>query len=121
MKNYAQMNLNGLELTVNLGWPQGERKKTQIVTLNVSILFAAPPAGCVTDELADTDCYDALIKTIKKGIQDRDFRLIEHLGHEIHGMIKNHLPHDCKIHISLTKKPAIVDLTGGVTFCYGEE
>lgn len=120
MKKYAQMNLNGLELSVNLGWPQGERKKTQIVTLNAEIVFSAPPTGCTTDQLTDTYCYDALIKTIKTGIADRDFRLLEHLAYEIHNIIKTQLPDDCKLLIKLTKKPPILNLTGGVTFCYGD-
>ncbi|HSW93703.1 MAG TPA: dihydroneopterin aldolase [Gammaproteobacteria bacterium] len=119
MKNTASLTLNGLELSVNLGWPQGERKKSQIVTLDVSIFFPEPPSGCKTDQLEDTWCYDALIKIIKREIADRDFRLLEHLGHEIHGIITEHLPPDFPVRIRLTKKPAILGLTGGVTFCYG--
>jgi FolB domain-containing protein len=121
MKNNARMNLNGLELRVNLGWPQGERKKTQIVTLDVSIGFGTTPLGCTTDQLTDTHCYDALITSIKNGIDGRDFRLLEYLGYEIHRIITENLPADCSIYIKLTKKPAILNLTGGVTFCYGVE
>lgn len=120
MKTHAHMNLNGLELSVNLGWPQGERKKTQIVTLNVYIFFAAPPTGCTTDQLSDTYCYDTLITTIKNGLADRDFRLLEHLTYEIHTIIKSQLPADCKVLINLTKKPPILNLKGGVTFSYGD-
>ncbi len=119
MKNYSSIQLNGLELSVNLGWPQGERKKTQIVTLTVIIYFPTEPVGCTTDQLSDTHCYDSLIKSIKNGLADRDFRLLEHLGYEIHRIISDNLPADFNIHISLTKKPAILNLTGGVTFSYG--
>lgn len=113
------MTLNGLKLSVNLGWPQGERKKTQIVSLDVIIAFPHPPLGCTTDQLKDTHCYDALINIIKKNVADRDFRLLEHLGYEIHRIIKENLPADFNVHINLTKKPAILNLTGGVTFSYG--
>mgnify|MGYP001597833778 CR=1 FL=1 len=113
------MQLNGLELSVNLGWPQGERKKTQIVSLTVIICFPTPPLGCTSDQLTDTYCYDSLIQSIKNGLADRDFRLLEHLGYEIHRIITENLPPDFKIHISVTKKPAILNLTGGVTFSYG--
>jgi dihydroneopterin aldolase len=113
------LTLNSLELSVNLGWPKGERKQSQIVTLDVLIEFPVPPSGCMTDELEDTFCYDALIKLIKKDIADRDFRLLEHLGFEIHRIITDHFPPDFRIKISITKKPAILNLTGGVTFSYG--
>lgn len=120
MKNDARINLNGLELQVNLGWPQGERKKTQIVTLDVSIGFATEPLGCTTDQLADTYCYDALIKVIKNNLDGQNFRLLEYLGYEIHRIITENLPPACAVYIKLTKKPAILNLTGGVTFCYGQ-
>ena len=48
MKHYAQIKINGLELQVNLGWPSGERKKPQIVKLDVAIDFPTPPLGCMT-------------------------------------------------------------------------
>ncbi|HSW69186.1 MAG TPA: dihydroneopterin aldolase [Gammaproteobacteria bacterium] len=121
MKNYASMHLNGLELSVNLGWPKGERKKSQIVMLDVTIHFSKIPLGCTTDQLEDTYCYDALIKTIKNNVTGRDFRLLEHLGFELHRIVTENLPPDCKISIKLTKRPAILNLTGGVTFCYGFE
>lgn len=119
MNNHASMQLNGLELSVNLGWPQGERKKTQIVSLTAIIYFPATPLGCTTDQLTDTQCYDTLIQSIKNGLGDRHFRLLEHLGYEIHRIIQDNLPPDFKVQISLTKKPAILNLTGGVTFSYG--
>lgn len=120
MKHYAQIKINGLELQVNLGWPSGERKKPQIVKLDVCIDFPAPPSGCVTDQLTDTYCYDALITIIKNNIAEQHFRLLERLGQEIHRVIKANLPADFLVHIQLTKKPPILNLTGGVTFCFGD-
>jgi len=120
MKNNVSLKLNGLELSVNLGWPKGERKKSQIVTLDVFITFPSPPSGCTTDQLEDTFCYDTLIKTIKNGVAERDFRLLEHLGYEIHRIISENFPPDFRVRISVIKKPAILNLTGGVTFCYGD-
>ncbi len=114
----VNMKINGLELSVNLGWPQDERKGVQIVMLDVSIHFPDLPPACLTDELADTYCYATLIQTIKNGIASRDFRLLEHLGYEIHRIISETFPPDFTIRVCLTKKPAILNLTGGVTFCY---
>ncbi len=121
MKSYAQMKINGLELQVNLGWPSGERKKPQIVKLDVSIDFPSPPRGCITDQLTDTHCYDTLITLIKTHLSEQHFRLLEHLGQEIHQVIKENLPPDFVVGIQLTKKPAILNLTGGVTFCFGDD
>ncbi|MEO8401636.1 MAG: dihydroneopterin aldolase [Gammaproteobacteria bacterium] len=113
--------LNQLELSVNLGWPQGERIKPQIVTADVIIHFTKPPAACVSDQLTDTHCYDMLIKTIKTEIAARNFRLLEHLGFEIHRIAKQAISAETRIQISITKKPAILNLTGGVTFFYEDE
>ena len=120
MTHYAKIKINGLELQVNLGWPSGERKKPQIVKLDISIDFPTPPLGCVTDQLTDTYCYDALITTLKSQLVEQHFRLLEHLGQEIHRLIKANLPTNFIVHIQVTKKPAILNLTGGVTFCFGD-
>ena len=120
MKTYSRITLNSLELGVNLGWPQGERKKQQIVTLNVTICFPQTPQGCTTDQLTDTHCYDSLITIIKTNLANRHFRLLERLGYEIYHIIKQSLPVDFLVQINLTKKPAILNLTGGVTFCFGD-
>jgi len=121
MKNYSSITLNSLELSVNLGWPQGERVKQQIITLDVAIHFSEPPLACTSDQLADTYCYDTLVNTIKASVATRNFRLLEHVGHEIHQLVKQSLRSDIRVHIRVTKKPAILNLTGGVTFSYGDE
>ncbi|EKD72379.1 MAG: dihydroneopterin aldolase [uncultured bacterium] len=121
MKNHAYITLNGLELSVNLGWPQGERIKQQMITADVTLFFAAPPTACVTDQLADTYCYDKLVASIKTNLATRHFRLLEHLGHEIYQLIKQQITSDVRVQVHLTKKPAILHLTGGVTFCYGDK
>jgi dihydroneopterin aldolase len=77
--------------------------------------------ACTTDQLSDTYCYDTLVNTIKTSVATRNFRLLEHLGREIHQTVKNSLASDIKVSIRITKKPAILNLTGGVTFCYSDE
>src|SRR3990167_2092669 len=119
MKNYARMVLNHLELSVNLGWPHGERVKQQIVTADVTIFFENPPKACMTDQLADTYCYDTLIDKIKNCVALRHFRLLEHLAYEIYHIVKQLASANARVHVALTKKPAILNLTGGITFCYG--
>lgn len=120
MKNKADIILSGLELSVNLGWPKGERLKQQIVRVDVTLSFAEPPLACRTDQLKDTLCYDSLISKIKAYVADRNFRLIEHLGYGIHDAIRQNVSADMRVKVSVTKKPLIENLLGGVTFCYGD-
>lgn len=120
MKKSSQITLQGLELNVSLGWSSKERKTEQPVTLDVRIDFLEPPVACLTDELKDTHCYAVLIEQIKSSIATKNFRLIEHLGHEIYQTIKNFLSPETKVTISITKKPLITHLNGGVVFCYGD-
>ena len=119
MNHYASITLQGLELSVNLGWPQGERVKQQTVTIDVTIRFANIPLACTTDHLEDTYCYDTLIAAIKNQLAPRHFRLLEHLGHEIYTIVKQTVT-AARVQVRVVKKPAIVNLTGGVAFCYGD-
>jgi len=121
MKNhYCSINLNSLELSVKLGWPQDERLKEQIIRLDVVIRFLKPPKACQSDDLEDTHCYDALIEIIKQFVAARKFRLLEHLGSQIYTLIKKELSDNAEARVKITKKPAILNLTDGVTFCYGD-
>lgn len=121
MTKQASIALQGLELSVFLGWPSRERAQKQVVTLDVIIDFAAPPTACKTDQLDDTYCYDTLVNHIKQMADARSFRLIEHLGHEIYDLIKQFIQQaETKISIRLVKKPTIENLVGGVAFCYGD-
>jgi FolB domain-containing protein len=114
--------LRGLELGVYLGWLEAERKQKQKITLDIEMRFLHPPRACTTDDLEDTHCYDELIKNIKKHINKRQFRLVEHLGKELHHFIKQQFAQQqITLTIAITKKPPIANLTGGVSFYYGEK
>lgn len=113
--------LHRLEWKVNLGWSQEERAQPQTVFVDIKLLFKEPPKACTTDDLADTYCYDKLVQTIKTHIQSHEFRLIEHVGQTIYQICKKSLSDDISLSIKITKKPAIIDLTDGVSFFYGDE
>ena len=120
MTKFASMTLQGLKLNVFLGWPQQERQQEQSVTLDVMISFIRPPVACLTDQLSDTCCYDTLTEEIKQVAATQKFRLLEHLGHCLYQTIKDYLTVESTVSINITKKPDITDLTGGVTFSYGD-
>lgn len=115
----ACLTVNGLELNINLGWPQAERQQQQTIIVDIIIQFNETPPACITDDLKDTFCYDELIKILKKNVVSRHFKLIEHVGYEMYQLVKSLLPDYALLQLSVTKKPAIENLTGGVRFCYG--
>ena len=118
-KPAASIFIKQLELSVYLGWALEERSKKQIVNCDIHLLFPSPPKACVSDDLADTICYDDLITQIKNKIEQQTFRLLEHLGHDIYTLIVSNVSDKMKVHIQLTKQPAISQLAGGVCFSYG--
>lgn len=103
-------------LTVYLGWPEAERLQEQHIQLDAKIVFSQLPSACTSDDLNDTFCYGALVTAIKQKINAKEFRLVEHLAHEIYQAIRSLIPTEAKIQLSVNKQPAISDLTGGVTF-----
>ena len=116
----AHITLQQLELNVFLGWTEQERQQAQTVTVDIDLALPAPPVACTSDQLDDTYCYADLIEKIKKEIEGKPFRLIEKLSHSIYQTVKNTLPADIKINVTVSKKPSISGLTGGVKFCYLE-
>lgn len=113
--------LHKLELSVHLGWPEAERLKKQFILIDIELLFSEPPKACLSDDLEDTFSYEILCILIEKQIGQRQFRLIEHLGYEIYQLVKNALPENILVTIRVTKQPPIVNLTGGVSFSYGDK
>lgn len=75
----------------------------------------------MTDNLADTVCYDALVTTLKKKLLNKSYRLLEHLAAEMYGILKKIFLNQASISLRINKKPAILNLTGGASFCYGDE
>ena len=117
----TKLHIRGLKLPVNLGWPDKERQQEQIVLLDLEVTFNQPPLGSITDDLKDTVCYSALIKTVRDQLSVRNFHLIEYLSHEIYAIVKNYFPPDANLTVKITKYPNIEGLTEGVSFTYSDE
>lgn len=117
----SSMKLQGIELQIHLGWSEQERQKRQTISLQLDLYFPEPPAACETDNLADTLCYDHLINNLKNHIENRPFKLIEHLAKEIYKFTKKSTNSEIVIKVHVTKKPLIEALTQGVMFSYGDE
>lgn len=117
----TNMTLSGLELSVYLGWMEAERLQKQNVILDINICFLNPPKACLTDDLSDTVCYNALVNTIKELFSAKKFKLVEHLGAELYQTIKLAVASEAKINVWIKKQPAIPNLTDGITFQYGDD
>lgn len=118
---YASIAIQQFELPVILGWPEEERLQAQSVFLDIYIRFPNEPLACKNDQLQDTFCYDVLTQKIKSGIENKAFHLIEFLSREIYQLIKQDLPLNYLVTISINKHPPIAGLKGGVHFWYGDE
>lgn len=110
------LQVKDLELKVNLGWRDKEQLEPQAILCNFEILFENEPSATLTDNLADTICYDNLIKKIRQQIADKKYRLIEHLAKEIYNIVKANLPQNTHAKVTIAKKPKIEGLLGGVTY-----
>ncbi len=118
---HNSLSLNGLQLSVFLGVYPEELIKKQLVTVDICIAPLEVPKGCLSDELADTYCYDKLITHIKQAVSNRKFKLIEYLTHELYRLLLSYFEQKVRVLVRVTKKPAIADLSGGVTFELGNK
>lgn len=122
MKTSACISLKQLELNLSLGWTEEERARKQVVWVDIEIGFEKPPGACGSDQLEGTFCYDALVQKILEQIVPRSFRLIEHLAHEIYGLVKKAHSEPLLVKICVTKKPRLSSAVNmaGVSFSYGD-
>ncbi len=121
IKPFCGIQLRDIELNLHLGWPAAERLNRQPILVSIILRFDAAPKACITDNLEDTVCYDELIQALVKDTEAKEFKLIEHLAYDIYQLTKARLPNIGAIKIAVAKKPPIPQLTGGVTFYYGDE
>src|SRR5260221_303793 len=94
--------LHQLELSVHLGWPESERLQKQYVMIDIELYFAEPPKACVSDELEDTFDYETLSNALTENIPLREYRLLEHLGHDIYQFVKTLAPKNTTVKIGIT-------------------
>jgi dihydroneopterin aldolase len=118
-KQLSQLALKGLALQVKLGVSDQERSHPQTVILDLELTFKKLPPACFSDDLADTICYDGLVKNIRHFCTTKSFHLIEYLGTQLHEFIKSTLSQPAAINLSIQKKPPIEGLASSV-FSIGE-
>lgn len=114
------LRINRLALTVKLGWEESERQNAQTVYFDMLIQFPNLPHAAIDDDLQNTICYQTLITNLRAHLQYVSFRLLEHLTYDVYQYLKQHLPNSIHFQITLTKYPAILGLTEGVSFTLGD-
>ena len=115
------LEFRGARLSVRLGCGAEERALPQPVDLDVSVRFAEPPAACASDDLGDTVCYADLIEAARGFVANREFKLVEHLAHELHRVLRPLVPPKADLWLRVTKlHPPVPDLLGGVSFALGD-
>jgi dihydroneopterin aldolase len=115
------LDIEAIRLNVRLGCEPAERAVPQPVEIKLAIRFAALPAACWTDELGDTVCYAELATLAREHCARREFRLIERLALELHGLVRDRLPSGARLGLTVTKlAPPIAELERGVRFTIAE-
>ncbi len=116
-----ELEVEAIRLHVRLGCQAAERAAAQAVDVNVVIRCAALPAACWTDELEDSVCYAELATLLREHCAPREFRLVERLALELHGLVRSRLPKGARLALTVTKlAPPVAELERGVRFTIDE-
>ncbi len=108
------LTLDELELSVHLGVTAKERAKKQRVLITARISFSKPPLACKTRKISDTICYDTLTQEIKNFCHTKKFTLVEFLGMQLFGLIKQSIFKGCKLYLQVAKQYPLPELAQSV-------
>lgn len=119
---FSSLQVRDLCLQVQLGCTADERATRQEVHLSMEFRFETPPTGALTDSLADTICYAQVSELLQSHCESREFHLIERIGLECFGLLKNFVRSDAvKIALRVHKvNPPVPNLRQGTHFVCGD-
>ena len=121
MSCHYTLEIRKLVLGVHLGCGADERINKQDVSFSAKFRFATMPRGADTDELSDSLCYAQVSDLIQTTIENREFKLIEHLGHVIFKNLKGLAGPDIRIELEVHKlNPPVQNLRDGSAFTISE-
>lgn len=119
--SFHALKLRELVLWVHLGCTSEEREKAQEVRVTVDLRFQQSPKGTFTDSLKDTICYAEISKAIQQRCQSREYQLIERMGFDIYGVVREIAGPAVQIGISVHKvRPPVDHLLGGTHYLCGD-
>lgn len=80
--SFDAIHIRDLRIPTHIGWTDEERADPQIVSLDIALHADLSKAG-MSDDLADTVDYDALIRELDTLVRSSKARLMEHLCEEV--------------------------------------
>lgn len=113
--------LTDFKVPMHLGWGDEERADTQVVSLDIEIVYADNPMACDSDALKDTLCYDQLSQAIKAQLISQSYRLIEHAAKDVYALIMQYLKPNDWLCLRLTKVPPVEGLSAATFQVTGEK
>ena len=118
---HSQLCLRRLRFAVRLGWTEAERIRPQPVEIDIALRFPKPPLACLSDELEQTICYDALTAKVRDLLERETFKLIEFMAQSLHELLRKHVEKDTEIWVRVLKiATPVTELHGGVSFALGD-
>ena len=113
----ARLALRGIALSVRLGCLPGEQDEPQPVEMDLVVHFQRPPEAVRTDVLEDTLDYGALVACVAETAEGRPFDLVEHLAGEVFDALRERIPPEHRLELTVRKvSPPVPELTGGAVF-----
>lgn len=115
------LRMENFEVKVRLGCLADERAVPQLIRISAEFVFEEPPKACLSDELEDTICYAQVCDALKKHCESREFKLIERIGFECYGLLRELSRGKAKVALKVHKvKPPVESLAGGSTYSCGD-
>ncbi len=109
--------IQDLSLQIKLGCLQEERSSPQEVRINLEFRFPKPPIAVQSDNLEDTVCYAKISSALQSYCEDKEFKLIEKLAHDLKYVVENIVGNDLAISLTVHKvKPPVQNLLGGTFY-----
>jgi len=110
----SKLILKNLTLSIHLGHTAQEWEQPQPIILNAIIKFHKLPLACKTDQLTDSVCYKELSEVISEFCTSKQFNLLEYLGYQLYKFIKNRLPQNISLWLSVAKIAPIANLQNSI-------
>lgn len=114
------LKINQYEVWVHLGCLVEEQKHSQPVHFTFELNYLINLNGIHSDKIEDTIDYVHLTELIKKTAQKKNYKLIEHLNHEVFSELitylkKHNISADVKLTVHKMRVP-VENLRNGVEF-----
>ena len=99
----AKLIIDNLVTYLYIGTTEQERYNKQKICWKIKIYFTTIPDACLSNDIAQTICYDSVAALVADICSAESYCLIEHLCYKVYAAIKNTLKAD--ISVTIIKSP----------------